>query len=119
MQRPASLAASSASQSPTAAVITPTPPEVLAALKALPSSLIFPHRTVSPTADGIHGSVTLADVSRKLEEEYGVPSSAVDLMWTREDAEARMKELGVWEAQILPSGGEDAIILNIEVMRIE
>jgi hypothetical protein len=97
----------------------PTPAEVLAALEALPITLNFPHRTISPQSKTIHGSVTLADVAKRLEDEFSVPSTSIDVFWRIEDDQARMKELSRWELEIAPKGGEKSVLIGVEVTRME
>ena len=63
--------------------------------------------------------MTLADLVKKLEEEYGIPSAAADVRWKGEDETARMKELGNWDAEIVPKGGETPVSLQVEVTRLE
>jgi hypothetical protein len=92
---------------------------VLEAINALPVTLEFPHRTISAQARTIYGSVTLADVVKRLEDDYKIPSAVVDVYWRNEDDLARMKELGRWEVEVAPKAGEDSVVLGVEVTRLE
>ncbi|KAI9633561.1 uncharacterized protein MKK02DRAFT_38217 [Dioszegia hungarica] len=56
------------------AAVPPTSAAVLEAIQSLPVSFHFPHRTISPKAKTIYGSVTLADVVKRLEDDYKIPS---------------------------------------------
>lgn len=80
----------------------------------MPPILTFALRTTTPTSDAVHGSVTLADVLHKLEEEHGFPGKEVELSWIDRGPNDRMKELGVWDV-LVKSRQVDEIEAELEV----
>lgn len=81
------------------------------AIAALPSSISFSHRATSRTASSIFGSVTLADVTRRLEA-HGLPTSGVAVSWVGQDDAVRVKQLGTYTVDVRYAGSEAAPALG-------
>lgn len=58
------------------------------------------------------GSVTLADVTRRLEEEHGLPNSSVQVSWVGQDDSTRIKSLGRYDVDVRYAGSEPAPALG-------
>lgn len=79
--------------------------------------LTFERRTISPSTPALHGSLTLSDVHERIAE-LGLTGKEVDVAWTGEDAAARMKELGTWDATVTVRGyGGEQVDVAVEVVR--
>ena len=77
----------------------PTPAPTLDALYALPPSISFHRRTTGPTTTSIHGSLSLADIQLRLQDDYGL--SASDVGKTKPMV---MSDYGNWAALTVPCG---------------
>lgn len=97
----------------------PTPRELLQKLNDLPDSLTFFLRTTEADSTALHGSLTLADVSAKLEE-YSVLPKEVEVAWADEgESGDRMKSVGTREVTLSVKGrGKEVYVLDIIVERL-
>lgn len=63
--------------------------------------------------------MTLADISNKLALEHRLPPLDVQVSWDEKPNDARMKELGKWNAFVAIRGGsERRVPIVIEVVRL-
>lgn len=101
----------------TAAAVT-TPSQTLASLYDLPPSFAFARRTISAASDSIHGSLTLSDIATRLQEECGLSSLDVEVVWrdVRLEEGARIRSLGSYDAVVRVRGmGQEEAPLSVEV----
>ena len=95
-----------------------TPSQTLASLYDLPPSFVFARRTISTASDSIHGSLTLSDISARLQEECGLSSLDVEVVWrdVRLEEGARIRSLGSYDAVVRVRGmGQEEAPLSVEV----
>jgi len=100
-----------------AASIT-TPSQTLASLYDLPPSFVFARRTIGAGSDSIHGSLTLGDIAARLQEECGLSSLDVEVVWrdVRLEDGARIRTLGSYDAVVRVRGmGQEEAPLSIEI----
>lgn len=95
-----------------------TPTEILSKLHTLPTTLTFARRTISPETPALHGSLTLSDVADHIAHIQGLTGHEVEVNWVGQEAGARMKELGSWEATVAVKGyGGENVKVEVEVVR--
>jgi len=95
-----------------------TPSQTLASLYDLPPSFVFARRTISTGSDSIHGSLTLSDIAARLQEECGLSSLEVEVVWrdVRLEEGARIRSLGSYDAVVRVRGmGQEEAPLSIEI----
>jgi len=95
-----------------------TPSQTLASLYDLPPSFVFARRTISTGSDSIHGSLTLSDIAARLQEECGLSSLDVEVVWrdVRLEEGARIRSLGSYDAVVRVKGmGQEEAPLSIEI----
>lgn len=104
-----------------AAPAAPSPQleRVLAKVRAVPSTLTFSRRTISPDEPAMHGSLTIADVRDLLASQYQLTASEVEFAWSGNDPKQRIKELGSYGGKISVRGGaaKDAVEIVVEIVR--
>ena len=98
----------------------PTPQVVLDTLYSLPPSISFHRRTTTLSADSIHGSLSLADIQQRLEDEYGLRAQDVEVAWKNDlGADIKLRQLGNYDCVITVRGhGQEAAPLGIEIIRL-
>jgi hypothetical protein len=99
-----------------------TPSQTLTSLYDLPPSFVFARRTISAGSDSIHGSLTLSDISARLQEECGLSSLDVEVAWrdVRLEEGARLRSLGSYDAVVRVRGmGQEEAPLSIEVTPLD
>ncbi|WRT70584.1 uncharacterized protein IL334_007582 [Kwoniella shivajii] len=123
IESPSSSSASSSNEERTSYHYSepePTSQSLLNSLHLVPSILIFERRTVSPDYPTLHGSLTLSDIQDKLDKEFNLPSSEIEVSWIGKEQGSRMKELDSWSAELkLRKGGKESIQVTIQVDRLE
>lgn len=99
---------------------SPTPQVVLDTLYSLPPSIIFHRRTTSPSAESIHGSLSLADIQQRLQDEYGLRAQDVEVAWKDSlGADIKLRQLGNFDCVITVRGhGQEAAPLGVEILRL-
>lgn len=99
---------------------SPTPQPVLDTLYSLPPSIAFHRRTTAPSADSIHGSLSLGDIQQRLQDEFGLRGQDVEVTW-RDDlaADAKLRQLGNYDCLISIRGyGRESAPLGVEIVRL-
>ncbi|WWC72488.1 uncharacterized protein I206_106450 [Kwoniella pini CBS 10737] len=97
-----------------------TSQELLNSLHLLPNILTFKRRTISPDYPTLHGSLTLSDIQSKLENEFGLPSSEIELNWLNRESGSRIKELISTPLKVsFKKGGKENTEVLIEVTRLQ
>jgi hypothetical protein len=81
---------------------------------------VFSRRTVDTTSKALHGSVTIADISERLQDEYGLAQGDVGVIWRGSVEGDRLKVLGRAGIKVqVREGGREARVLTVQVVRLQ
>lgn len=92
--------------------------QTVAKLRAVPNTLIFNRRTIKPDEPALHGSITAADVTALLADEYQLPRGEVRFSWAGLGAKERIKALGSFTGRIAVRGHKESKDVTVAVERL-